>query len=336
MATAIHEPAPGRTKMPSFKNVVIGSEKYALPAAWVLVLVGFSILLPSTYSTVGNIQNIFGSQGVLLILSLGLLFALTAGEFDLSAASTMSLTAMTLSVLNAQQGVPLAAAIAASVGVAAVAGLVNALLVVVLRIDSFIATLGSSTVMLGIVQWMSKGGTVTGIDPALVQATVGFRGLMGLPLQFFYGVAVAVVIFVILTSTPVGRRLLFVGRSAQVSHLSGLNVNRIRAGAFMGTALTSSVAGIIYAGSLSGADPASGQSFLLPAFAACYLGATAITPGRFNVAGTFIAVFFLFSGVVGLQMMGAQNFVQQLFYGSALVVAVAVSQAIRRHSATTR
>jgi ribose transport system permease protein len=90
----------------------------------------------------------------------------------------------------------------------------------------------------------------------------------------------------------------------------------------------------MYAGSLGGADPASGQTFLLPAFAACFLGATAIRPGRFNAIGTFIAVYFLVSGITGLQLLGVQNFVQSLFYGGALVIAVALSQLARRRGAT--
>ena len=214
-----------------------------------------------------------------------------------------------------------------------VVGLINGFCVVVLKIDSFIVTLGTGTVILGVVQWMSKGSSVTGVDSALVQATVGYRGILGMPLQFFYGLIATAIVLIILTSTPIGRRLLFVGRGRQVAELSGLNVKRLRIGAFVASGFVASIAGVVYAGSLGGADPASGQSFMLPAFAACYLGATAIIPGRFNAIGTFIAVFFLFSGVVGLQMLGAQNYVQQLFYGGALVIAVALSQAIRRQSA---
>ncbi|MWV48166.1 ABC transporter permease [Rathayibacter sp. VKM Ac-2803] len=308
------------------------TERYALLGAWGVIVIAFSIALPDTYFTLGNLQNVFGSQSVLLILALGFLFPLTAGEFDLSGASTMSLSAMTVAVLNAQMGLPLGVSLLAAVAVGITVGLVNGLLTVAFRIDSFIVTLGTSTLMIGLIQWMSNASSVTGVDSALVQATVGWRGVLGLPLAFVYGLAATLIVLVVLTSTPVGRRLLFVGMGRQVAELSGLNVRRLRVGAFVGAGLTASVAGIVYAGTLGGADPSSGQSFLLPAFAACYLGATAILPGRFNAIGTFIAVYFLFSGVVGLQMLGAQNFVQQLFYGGALIVAVAVSQTIRRHA----
>jgi ribose transport system permease protein len=336
------QPAPPAMRSPEeqrpgrLRSVWHHSERFALLVAWGLVVLAFSIALPAIYPTAGNFTSILGSQAVLLVLALGLLFPLTAGEFDLSVASTLSLSAMVIAVLNTQLDVPIGAAVLAGVVCGLVVGLVNGLLVVYARLDSFIATLGTATVMLGLIQWMSAGTSVTGIDPALVQATVGFRGIGGMPLQFYYGVIATIIVTVLLIWTPIGRRLLFVGRGRQVAYLSGLNVDRLRIGAFVGSGVTAALAGVLYAGALGGADPASGQSFMLPAFAACFLGATAIIPGRFNAIGTFIAVYFLASGVVGLQMLGAQNFVQQLFYGGALIVAVALSQMIRRNTTRNR
>ncbi|KXF88263.1 ribose ABC transporter permease [Rhodococcus ruber Chol-4] len=309
------------------------AEKYALVLALVAVVLVFSALRPEIYPTANNLQNILGSQAVLLILALGLIVPLTAGEFDLSAVSTMSLAAMTIAVLNVQQGWSLLPAIAVAVLVALVVGVVNAVLVVRLHIDSFIATLGSGTVVLGVVQWISDSTSVTGIDAALVDATIGTR-LFGVSLQFYYALALVLLTAVIFQYTPIGRRLLFVGRGPQVARLSGLHVDRIRGGALVTSALVAALAGIVYAGMLGGADPSSGQSFMLPAFAAAFLGATAIVPGRFNAFGTLVAVYFLVAGVVGLQMLGVASFVQQLFYGGALVVAVALSGAVRRRTAS--
>lgn len=308
-------------------------EKYALVLALIAVVVVFSALRPETYPTANNLQNILGSQAVLLVLALGLIVPLTAGEFDLSAVSTMSLAAMTIAVLNVQHGWSLLPAIAVAVLACLVVGLINALLVVRLQIDSFIATLGSGTVVLGVVQWISDSTSVTGVDSALVNATIGTR-IFGVSLQFYYALALVLIMAVIFQYTPIGRRLLFVGRGAQVARLSGLHVDRIRGGALVTSALVAALAGIVYAGMLGGADPSSGQSFMLPAFAAAFLGATAIVPGRFNAFGTLVAVYFLVAGVVGLQMLGVASFVQQLFYGGALVVAVALSGAVRRRTAS--
>nr|EMP12555.2 ribose ABC transporter permease [Gordonia sp. NB41Y] len=308
-------------------------ERYALVAALVVVFAFFSILKPEVYPTASNIQNILGSQAVLLILALGLIVPLTAGEFDLSSVSVMSLSAMMIAVLNVQHGWSLGSAVIVALIATLVVGLINAFLVVRLQIDSFIATLGSGTVVLGVVQWISKSTSVTGIDSALVEATVGTR-VFGVSLQFYYALVLVVIVALIFQFTPVGRRLLFVGRGAAVARLSGLHVDRIRAGALVTSSGIAGIAGIIYAGMLSGADPSSGQSFMLPAFAAAYLGATAIIPGRFNAVGTLFAVYFLAAGVVGLQMLGVASFVQQLFYGGALIMAVALSGAVRRRSTT--
>jgi ribose transport system permease protein len=132
---------------------------------------------------------------------------------------------------------------------------------------------------------------------------------------------------------PVGRRLLFVGRGRGVARLSGIRVARLRWGSLAASGVISAFAGILYCGTLGSADPTSSLSFLLPAFAAAFLGATTVMPGRFNPIGSIAAVYFLVTGITGLQLLGVQTFVQQLFYGGALVLAVALSQFARRRDA---
>ena len=308
-------------------------ERWALVFAWAVVIAIFSIAEPSTYFTSGNFQTIFGSQAVLLMLAIGLVLPLTTGDFDLSIASNLSLSAMLIAVLNTEHGVAIIPAILIGLGASTVLGAINGGLVVLIGIDSFIVTLGTGTIALGIVQWISSSNDIVGISAGLTTWTIANQ-FLGFPLIFYYGIGATLILFYVFEFTPLGRRLLFVGRGRSVSRLSGLRVTRIRWGSFIMCGFFSGIAGIMYAGSLGGADPASGQTFLLPAFAACFLGATAIRPGRFNPIGTFIAVYFLVSGITGLQLLGVQNFVQQLFYGGALVIAVALSQIARRRGAT--
>jgi ribose transport system permease protein len=307
-------------------------ERWALLLAWIAVVILFSLIKPDTYPTSGNFQTIFGSQAVLLMLTLGLILPLTTGDFDLSIASNMSLTSMLIAVLNVNHGWAILPAVVAGLLAAILVGVINGALVVLIGIDSFIVTLGTGTVLLGIVQWISNATDVTGTSQVLTTWTIGHR-IFGISLIFYYGVAATLILFYMFEYTPLGRRLLFVGRGRSVSRLSGLRVSRIRWGSFVFCGLFAGLAGIMYAGSLGGADPASGQTFLLPAFAAAFLGATAVYPGRFNPIGTFIAVYFLVSGITGLQLLGVQNFVQQLFYGGALVIAVALSTLARRRGA---
>jgi ribose transport system permease protein len=309
-----------------------GIERYALLLVWAATCVIFGILRPDTFLTTSNFTTIFGSQAVLVVLTLALLAPLTAGDYDLSVAATMTLASMTLAILNVNHGWSIWASIVAALGVGVAVGLVNGALVVLLDIDSLIATLGSSTFVAGVVLWISNSQTISGVSEGLIDWVVVKR-LFGIPLEFYYGIALGLVMFYVFEFMPVGRRLLFVGRGRNVARLSGIRVARLRWGALVISGLISAFAGILYAGTLGSADPTSGLSFLLPAFAAAFLGATTIMPGRFNPIGSIAAVYFLVTGITGLQLLGVQTFVQQLFYGGALILAVALSQAARRRDA---
>jgi ribose transport system permease protein len=239
---------------------------------------------------------------------------------------------MVLALLNGEQGWPLLPAIIVALGCGLAVGMFNGACVVWLGLDSFIVTLGSGTFVAGVVTWISGSRTVTGMSPVLSDWIVNKR-LLGVSLVFYYGLALVLILWYVLTYTAVGRRLLFVGRGRSVARLSGLRVGALRFSALAGSGLLAGLAGVLYAGTTGGADPSSGASFLLPAFAAAYLGATAVSPGRFNAWGAFIAVYFLVTGITGLQLLGVDSFVQQLFYGGALVLAVALSQLVRRRAA---
>jgi ribose transport system permease protein len=307
-------------------------ERYALLVVWGIVIVVFGILRPDTFLTTANFSTIFGSQAVLVVLTLALLVPLTAGDYDLSVAATMGLAAMTLAILNVNHSWAIGWAIAAAIGVGLLVGLINGALVVLIGIDSLIVTLGTSTFVSGVILWISDSQTVSGVSFDLIDWVV-VKQLFGIPLAFYYGIALGLAMFYVFEFMPIGRRLLFVGRGRSVARLSGIRVVRLRWGAFAVSGMISAFAGVLYAGTLGSADPTSSLSFLLPAFAAAFLGATTIQPGRFNPIGSIAAVYFLVTGITGLQLLGVQTFVQQLFYGGALIVAVALSQLARRRDA---
>ena len=303
-------------------------QRVALPVAWVLLIVGFGIANPDVFLTAATFQTMFGSQAVLLVLTLALIIPLTAGDYDLSVSGVLTLSAMMIAILNVQHGWPIWAAILASIAMGLMVGLINGLIMVFFGIESLIVTLGMGTLLNGITLWVSDSATISGISHTLVDFVIVKR-FAGISLAFFYAVALCAIMWWVMEYTSVGRRLLFVGRGRSVSKLSGVRVGRVRVGALMGSATVAALAGVMYAGTSGGADPSSGSSLLLPAFAAAFLGATSIMPGRFNPWGTLIAVYFLVTGITGLQLMGVQSYVQQLFYGGALLVAVALSQLAR-------
>jgi ribose transport system permease protein len=307
------------------------AERYALELAWLLVIVLFTILAPDTFFTVRNLTTMLGAQTTLLFLSLAVLIPLTTGDFDLSAANVLTLSSVIIAVLNVQQGVPLGVAILIAIVFGAVVGVFNGFFVVVLKIDPFIVTLGTGTLIFGIVLFISKSVTIGGISEWLSEWVI-IKRFLSVPLEFYYGVIATVVIWYIYSYTALGRRLLFVGRGREVARLSGIRVGRVRWGCLIASSTLAAVAGVVFTGTTGAADPISGSSYMLPAFAACFLGATTITPGRLNAWGTFISVYFLATGITGLSILGVQTWVQSAFYGGALIVAVSASQLVKmRH-----
>ncbi|HLH68143.1 MAG TPA: ABC transporter permease [Candidatus Dormibacteraeota bacterium] len=307
------------------------SERFGLLIAWALVTAIFGVLEPRTFLTQANFSTILGSQAVLVVLALGLLPPLTAGDYDLSIAAMLTLSAVTIAHLNVHLHWPIAIAIGVALITGAVVGMVNGLIMTVFEVDSLITTLGTGTVLSGVVLWITHSNTISGVSNTWVNLVVGARPL-GVPLEFYYGLALAFLLWYVLEFTALGRRLLVVGRGRTVARLSGYHVPRLRVGAMVSSGIIGAGAGALYVGTLGGADPTSGLTFLLPAFAAAFLGATSIVPGRFNPWGTMVAVYFLVTGITGLVILGMESFVQDLFYGGALVIAVVLSQVARRRA----
>ena len=313
---------------PSRRVWIDRGERYGLVIAWLVVILIFGILRPTSFLSWANFSTIFGSQAVLVVLTLGLIVPLTAGDYDLSIAGNLTLSAMTIAVLNVYMHVPIALAVLAALAIGLVIGAINAAIVLYFRINSLIVTLGMGTFIHGITLWICNSNTISGVDMGLVNLVIITR-VFGIPLAFYYALAIAGLLWYVLTFTALGQRLLFVGRGREVARLSGIRVDLVRASTFLASGFLGSLAGVLSVGTLGAADPNSGLNYLLPAFAAAFLGATSIVPGRFNPIGSVIAVYFLVTGITGLSIMGVSTFVQDLFYGGALVIAVALSQVVR-------
>lgn len=304
-------------------------ERYGLFGAWILVVIVFGALTPESFLSWLNFSTIFSSQAHLVVLTLALLIPLSAGDFDLSVAATMTLSAMTLTVLNAQHGWGVIPSVAVALSLGVLVGVINGTIALYFRIHSLIVTLGVGYFIQGIILWISNSNTIAGVSFDLVNLVIVTR-VFGISLTFYYALFLCLVIWYCFEYTTVGRRLLFVGRGREVARLSGIRVDRVRLASFVLSATIAAGAGVLYAGMTGSADPTSGLTLLLPAFAAAFLGATSIVPGRFNPWGSFLGVYVLVTGITGLTMLGVDTLVQNLFYGGGLVFAVALSQLVRR------
>jgi len=310
------------------RNWAKDAERFALLGAWAVLIAIFAVAVPDTFFTWRTFSSMFGSQAVLVVLSLAILVPLTAGDFDLSAANVLVFSAMLVAVTNVQLGFPIGVSMVLAIGIGAIIGAVNAMFILFFRIHSLIITLGVGTFLQGLTLWMSQSRTISGISMDLVELVVINR-LFGIPLAFYYGLALALIMWWVLEYTIAGRKLLFVGRGREVARLNGVKVDRVRMLSLVASSTLAAIAGVLYAGMTGSADPNSGSTLLLPAFAAAFLGATTLYPGRFNPLGTLLSVYFLITGITGLTMLGADAFVQSLFYGGALVIAVSLSQLVR-------
>jgi len=326
----IREP-PGSRKEgpPRARRLQVRSllERFGILIAWLLVAVVFSILEPDSFFTFASFSTIFGSQAVLLILSLALLIPLTVGEFDLSVTGSMSMANILIGFLNIKHGWSIGAAVVVALGWGLLIGVINVVFVMFFRVDSIVVTLGSGTLWTGVAYGLQPSN-LAGVSAVLVDVTR--TNLLGLPLAFWYGLGLTVVAWYVYSYTPLGRYLYFVGANRQVSRLTGIPVSSIRAGSLLVSAVVSALAGVVLAGTLDASSPSISMSYLLPAFAAVFLGATAITPGRFNPWGTFIAVYFLITGITGLEYFGLSGWIENVFYGASLVLAVALSRLAAR------
>ena len=304
------------------------AERYGLLVAWVAIILVLGFFKPVQMFAWNSYASMLGSNAMVVVLTLALIIPLTTGDFDLSVASVMGLSSMILAVLNVKLGYPIGGAIVLALLAGAAIGALNAFFILYFKVFSLIVTLGTGYFVGGLILWLSDSGTIAGVSMDLVKAVILTR-FLGIPIGFYYALILTVVIWYVFQHTALGRRMLFVGRGREVARLSGVNVTRVRTGALIASGTMAAFAGVLYTGMRGAADPSSALAFLLPAFAAAFLGSTAIYPGRFNAPGAFVAVFFLSTGIMGLNFLGVDSFVQNLFYGGGLVIAVAISQLIR-------
>ena len=294
--------------------------RYVLLGVLVALIVAFSFAQPQSFPTRGNFNSILISQAVTLILAIGLLIALRAGDFDLSIAATMNFAAVIVAVLTVNHHVPLALAILIAMAASLVIGIVNGILIVVVGIDGFVSTLGMQTLLSG----LAYGATNSEVIDELPHGLTSFASwsIGPVPGAAVYGWILVVIVWYVFEKTGLGRYLLFVGGNRDAARLVGLRVRELRIGAFVVCALVAGFAGLVLAGSQGAVDPSAGAQYLLPAYAAAFLGTAAIHMGRFNAFGTLIALYVLTVGVTGLELAGAPNWIGDVFNGAALIIAL--------------
>jgi len=320
---ASDRPSSGPTQRVRRSLPRLGMDRFSGLYVLVVLVVIYGLWLPDTFLTSETARSVAAGQAITAIVALALVVPLAAGAFDLSVAATLGFSVCLVSWLQGHHTNPiLSVLIALAVGV--LIGAVNGFVVVVLRVNSFIGTLGMSSLLAAASYWITGGRTlISGFSPALLKA--GRAQPVSIPVTVWYLAGVALVLWFVLEHTPAGRYFYAVGANPQAARLAGLRVDRVIVRSLIIAGFLSALGGAILAAQLGLGSPDVGPPYLLPAFSAAFLGATQIKSGRVNVVGTLVAVYLLGVGVKGLQLAGAPSYVSDLFNGGALIIAVALA-----------
>ena len=302
---------------------------YGLLLLGVVLAVVFSVALPDTFPTALTVRSILNNQTTILILALALTVVIASGEFDLSIGYVVGLTHVLTIGFIIKNGMPWQLSVVLVLLIGPLIGLINGLLVHVAKIDSFIATLGSGTICYGVAIWYTGGQPlIAPLPPAFTQ--IAQHSILGVPQPAVVALLIAALLWVLLEYTPAGRYLYTLGFNRKAAELSGVSTRRFGIGAFVVSGFLVSVAGVLLASRLQLAQSDTGPEFLLPAFVGALLGKTTIRPGRPNARGTVLAVIVLAIGISGLEQLGGQFYVENLFNGFTLIIAVGVAGYVSR------
>lgn len=329
MTAPVTAVAPAR---PTGARVMMFVAKYGTLLVLAAMVVAMCILAPHSFANWKNFLNILSQVSLTAIVAGGLTLVLVVDEFDMSIGYQASLGGILAVGLIVNQGVPPALAIAVVLLCGVVVGTVNGLIVTKLGVNALVATLGIGTIVVGLNYWYSGGIPISGIDqhPAFTRIAQG--KVLGVPNTVVLMLVVLAVLWVLLNRTVLGQHMQAVGGNRQAARLSGVRVDRVRIAAFVVAGLCAVATGLLLASRVGSGQVNAGDGYLLNSFAAVFLGSAALRDGEFHILGTFIGVLTVGVGFNGLAILGAPTFVQFIFSGTLLIVAVALSTVARRYS----
>ncbi len=330
--------APVRTGPPRATRLARGLafDRVGAVYVWLGIIVLFSLWVPETFPNLATAKQILNANAITALAAMSITIPLAARVFDLSFAGVMTLTGVAVAHLIAKDGVPVVPAIALALAIGVGIGAINAVVVVVMRIDSFIATLATGSLIAALITMVTNEVPITDAKLGDGFAKIGQTSIDGVTLGVLYCAVVAVAIWYLLEHTATGRRLYATGFNPDAARLAGVRTDRLRFLSLVASGGLAGATGIVLASTLGSGSPSAGTPYLLPAFAAAFLGATQLKHGRFNAGGTIIAVLLLGTGVTGLALANAPQWAGDMFVGVVLIAALALTGLQRRTTAGRR
>lgn len=291
---------------------------------WIALVVIFAIWKPSLFPTTQTAKSTLNQYAITGLAALSIVMPLAAGIFDLSVGSTIGFAGVFAGWSLNTLGLPPAAAVALTLCAGLGIGLLNSIVVVRMKIDSFIGTLATGAIITALTVWVSGDQIVTGkLTGSFTK--VASTSVAGIQLPVLYMLVVMLVLGYVLEQTVFGRHIYAAGYGPDVARLVGLRVPWLRTISLVCSGLLASFAGIALASRLGSADPTVGPEYLIPAFSAAFVGASQFRHGRFNPWGTVVAVLMIGTGSVGLLLAGTQPWTPQIFQGAVLIAAVGIT-----------
>lgn len=320
----MRSPTPA-TRKPSAGRLTEFFEAYAMVFLIGVIIAFFSFYGPTsdTFPTVANFQAVVGNQAVIGIVALAALVPIACDEWDLSVGACAGVSSIYVASAMSS-GTPVPLAIALGLGVGLVVGLFNAFIVTRIGVNGIIATLGTATILAGVTQAKTGGVAIVANIPTSV-VEFGSGNWLGVPKAGWLLILVMVFVYYLLNHTPFGRYLYALGANREAAALVGLRIKKLEGWSFVAAGVLAGLAGALQVARSGGADPRVGEQFTLPALAAAFLSAAAIQPGRYNVVGTIVAVFFLAVLNAGLNLAGTEAYVTNYVNGAALIVGVGLA-----------
>jgi ribose transport system permease protein len=293
---------------------------------WILEIVIFWIWTPDLFPTENTVRAVLNGYTLPALAALAVLIPMVSGAIDASVGGNISLTSVVCAWFLGSTGLAVWEVVLLTLLVGAAIGLANVFVVVVLEIPSIIGTLAI---------WLICDALSIAVSGNQVLGSTALGGPFGtafalaswdnFTIPILYMVALTIIIGVVLTQTPGGRYTYAVGLNPDVSRNAGIRVKRVQSRALVIGGILGAFAGITLAAHTASASPQDGDAYLLPAFAAVFLGATQFRAKRFNAWGTILAVFMLATGQYGLILAGAPEWTPNVFQGLALIFAMGIS-----------
>jgi len=330
MSTAPPQIATGHgadVQRPSAAHTLVREvPRFALLAALLVTIGVFGALRPDSFLTIENLKSILTQAAPLMVVAVGLTVVLTMQLLDLSFAAAIGLCGALAIVLMSQHGVGWELAVLIALAAGAACGLMNGILVSYFGGNALIITLATGTIFTGVEFAVTNQQTIIGGVPLKYGEIATHQTLFGLTNQVYIAAIVAVLGWLFLAQTEFGRYMHAIGGNQEAARLSGIRTRELKVLGFIIVGLGAAVAGILLTSAASSSTPQVGAPYLLPAYAAVFLGSAVFRLGQFNMPGTVIGVLFLGVIQTGLTMLNLDTDVIYIVQGSILVSAVLLSR----------